>query len=118
VTRACHSASPASLCLAKEQEPTGIRAAMDVLAARQNFAAGSCNVWPDGANASLEGLETASNEEDPRRQQQRQCFSDSRDRPSPECVSVPFPFRVEDEHALGAWPGDLDDRFCRSGHSA
>lgn len=29
-------------CLAKEQEPTEVRAAMDVLAPRQNFAVGSC----------------------------------------------------------------------------
>jgi hypothetical protein len=28
------------------------------------------------------------------------------------------PSRVGDEHALGAWPEDLDNRFCRSGHSA
>ena len=57
-------------------------------------------------------------EEDRRHQQQRQCFNDSHDRPSPECVSVPLPSRVEDEHALGAWPEDLDDRFCRSGRRA
>ncbi len=59
-------------------------------------------------------------EQDRRHQQQRQCLNGSHDRPLPDCVSVASsrPSRVGDEHALGAWPEDLDDRFCRSGHSA
>lgn len=59
-------------------------------------------------------------EQDCRRQQQRQCFNGSHDRPSPDCVSVAssLPSRVGYEHALGAWPEDLGDRSCRSGRSA
>jgi hypothetical protein len=59
-------------------------------------------------------------EEDGGRQHQRQCLNGSHDRPSPPRVSVAssLPSCVGDEHAPGAWPEDLDDRLCRSGHSA
>jgi hypothetical protein len=59
-------------------------------------------------------------EEGRRHQQQRQGLNGSHDRLSPECVLVASSLasRVGDEHALGAWPEDPDDRFCRNGHSA
>jgi hypothetical protein len=40
--RLCEKGWTGLLLLAKEQEPTEVRAAMDVLAPRQNFAVGSC----------------------------------------------------------------------------